>query len=89
MKESDCLPCPCCGGHARIVHGKQYEMMLQDWHSKEDARYQPCEVQCVDCGLRAYASACNADHGGASGAFKEATIKAVYKWNKRFEAVKE
>lgn len=83
MKNSACLPCPCCGGYATIEHGKQYRMLLQDWHTDEEARYQPCLVRCRECGCTATSAACNADFGGAEGAAREAERKVVEIWNRR------
>ena len=89
MKESDCLPCPCCGGHAQIKPGKQYRMMIQDWHSPDEERYQPCSVQCRDCGLKITRESCNADNGGAEGAARDARRKAVEAWNSRTGVIAE
>ena len=82
-REIDCLPCPCCGGHAQIKPGKQYIRLLQDWHSPEEAKYQPCSVTCMHCGLTMTRSACNADWGGYVGAQHKARELAVIAWNKR------
>lgn len=76
-------PCPCCGGYARVTPGKQYKIMLQDWHDVEEERYQPCTVQCVECGLSITRAACNAEHGGANGASMEAKRRAIEAWNHR------
>lgn len=84
MKESKCLlPCPCCDGYAKIEPGKQYKIMIQDWHDVEEERYQPCSVKCSSCGLSITRAACNADHGGVVGAQKEARRSVIEAWNKR------
>lgn len=85
MRNTDLLPCPCCGNFARIEHGKQYQMMLQDWHTKDEALYQPCSVVCRDCGLKITRSACNADCGSQQKAAQEAERLAVESWNRRSE----
>lgn len=76
-------PCPFCGGNARAIHGKQYKIMIQDWHDIEEERYQPCEIRCYDCSACVTQAACNADFGGANGAAKEARHKAIDAWNIR------
>ncbi len=87
MKESDCLPCPMCGGHAQIKPGKQYKVMIQSWHDIEEERYQPCTVVCMDCGLNIVRAACNAEYGGVNGAAKQARIASVRAWNQRSNGV--
>ena len=79
-----CLPCPCCGGYARARAGKQYKMMVQDWHDPDEALYQPCTVICTECRLSITREACNADFGGASGAAKEARRRVIAAWNNRY-----
>lgn len=76
-------PCPMCGGSARPIPGKQYQIMLQDWHDKDDALYMPCVVKCYDCTASVTQAACNADFGGANGAAIEARRRAIEAWNRR------
>ena len=86
-KNADCLPCPCCGGYAKIDNEKMYKMMLQDWHSPEEARYYPATVSCTVCGLNISAAVCEADAGGVSQAQQQAREKAVQKWNTRMRSI--
>ena len=76
-------PCPFCGSFAQVQAGKQYKMMIQDWHNAEEERYQPCTVRCHKCGLSISRAACNAEHGGANGASRKAKELVIEAWNTR------
>jgi hypothetical protein len=76
-------PCPFCGGDARPIPGKQYKIMIQDWHDADEALYLPCVVKCHDCTASVTQAACKAEFGGANGAAIEARRRAIEAWNRR------
>ena len=76
-------PCPLCGSTPRLTREKQYRIMIQDWHDKDEELYQLYKIQCPNCGCAIKKSANNAENGGerqAAIVAKEKTIKA---WNTR------
>lgn len=83
MEKVELKSCPCCGGYAQAQAGKQYKIMLQDWHDIEEERFQPCSVRCRECGLSISRAACNAEYGGANGAARKAKELVIEAWNTR------
>lgn len=83
MEKIELKLCPCCNGKAQAQAGKQYKIMLQDWHDVDEALYQPNTVRCSSCGLSITRAACNADFGGVIGAQQEAKRLVCVAWNTR------
>jgi hypothetical protein len=80
---SEVSPCPCCGGVAVVEVGRQYKVLLQDWHDPDEALYLPATVRCTSCGLRVTRSGNKAEHKGANGAARSAKEEAKKAWNLR------
>lgn len=80
---NDLLPCPCCGGNARLTYEKQYKILIQDWHEVDESLYLPARITCDDCGLNIGVAGNKKECGGASGAQKYAKAEAKRRWNTR------
>jgi Restriction alleviation protein Lar len=76
-------PCPCCGGDARLEHGKKYRVMIQDWHDVEEEQFLPATVLCKICGLSMGKAANVAECGSSDAAFNLCAELAIAAWNKR------
>ena len=82
-KLEELKPCPLCGSTTRLTREKQYRMMIQDWHNKDEELYQLYKIQCPNCGCAIKKSANNAENGGESQAAIVAKEKTIKAWNTR------
>jgi hypothetical protein len=76
-------PCPFCGEEAKLTHGKQTKMLLQDWHNPDEALFMPSKVTCSNCGASITKDANVHDNGGTNEAFRKSAEKVAEAWNTR------
>lgn len=76
-------PCPFCGEEAKLTHGKQTKMLLQDWHNPDEALFMPSKVTCSNCGASITKDANVHDNGGTNEAFRKSAEKVTEAWNTR------
>lgn len=76
-------PCPFCGAMPNNHPDKKYEIMLQNWHDKDEATYLPWKITCSKCGCSMSRAANKAEFGTAELAYHQAKKMVFEAWNSR------